>query len=189
MKDSLSLATTKIRTEIHERIEANDAMDFHYSNKMRQRRFEEYARHQRRSKQKNRCRSPTPDWKHHRSPSRSPSPIGQLRQSITRLYDSLNKPLVCMITTQSSKEILQPTSQTTQCSPEKSIDQHTIPEVPYPRSLQDSLESYPIIYGKGFQPFLQGELPTCNFCRDSMHQKIECRFHQIQLLFRLCFPN
>ena len=183
MRTALNRAANQIENKIFDRIHDNEAMDFHYRNKMRQRRFEEYARHQRRSKQKNRCRSPTPDWKHHRSPSRSPSPLRSLTQQAIkdRLYDNLRKPIVCMITTQTSKGATQSMPRTTQCSPEKSIDQHTIPIVPYPRSLQDSYESYPIVYGKEFQPFLQGKLPTCNFCRDSMHQETECRYHQVQL--------
>ena len=177
MKDSLSLAVSRVRTKISKRIEANNAMDFHYRNKMRQRRIEEYARHQRRSKRNVRCKSPTPDWKHHRSSSRSPSPP----KCPTQATRTNLRPLVCMITTQNSKETPQPMLRTAQCSSEKSIDRHTIPEVPYPRSLQDSPESYPIVYGKEFQPFLQGELPTCNLCRDSMHQETECQYHQIQL--------
>ena len=160
IKDSMSLAYHQIMETINERIGRNDAMDFHYRNKRRQRRFEEYARHQRRSKRYTRCISSSPDWDNYRDPSRSPSPP---KCSMQRPRENM-RPIVCMITTCEST----------------GTNQHTIPRVPYPRKLKDSLESYPISYGEEFQPFLQGQKPTCTYCQDSIHQKAECQYHLMQ---------
>ena len=160
MEDSLSLAYRQTMDKVKERVEKLDAMDLHYRNKMRQRRFEELVRHQRRSKRTTRCKSPSPDWNSHRDPSRSPSPPKCSMQQPVNM-----RPIVCMIT---------------KSEPLQNSHQHTIPRVPYPRKLQDFLDSYPTIYGEEFQPFLQGQQPTCTICQDSMHIETECQYHQRQ---------
>ena len=75
------------------------------------------------------------------------------------------RPIVCMITTYESPQ---------------TSKQHSVPRMPYPRKLKDSLESYPTNYGEEFQPFLQGQQPTCTICQDSMHIEAECQYHQRQ---------